>query len=137
MLIHNTNYYLPIRLEMLDYYFTTMKPEEVLAMLREIDPVLQLTSLEQLSIKKVVDEKYIDEKYTEIITDEKVLKFPVEMVLVDGKILIEDFKVCTVDENKTVRDAQESAERIGRKAEKQFGKIWRTPLKTMMDREQL
>lgn len=83
---HNTNYYLPIRLEMLDHYFTTMKPEEVLAMLREIDPVLQLTSLEQLSIKKVVDEKYIDEKYTEIITDEKVLKFPVEMVLVDPQM---------------------------------------------------
>lgn len=61
----------------------------------------------------------------------------VEMVLVDGEILVEDFKVCTVDENKTVREAQESAERIGRKAEKQFGKIWKTPLKTMMDREQL
>lgn len=80
---HNTNYYLPIRLEMLDYYFTTMKPEEVLAMLREIDPVLQLTSFDQLSIKKVVQEKYIDEKYTEIITDENVLKIPVYMVLTD------------------------------------------------------
>lgn len=81
----NTNYYLPIRLEMLDYYFTTMKPEKVLVMLRKIDPVLQLTSLEQLSIKKVVNERYIDEKYTEIITDEGILKFPVEMVLGDAQ----------------------------------------------------
>ena len=82
---YNTNYYLPIQLDILDHYFTTMKPEQILAMLRAIDPVLQLTSLDQLSIKKVVDEKYIDEKYTEIITDKNVLEFSVEMVLVDPK----------------------------------------------------
>lgn len=56
----------------------------------------------------------------------------VEMVLVDGKILVEDFKVCTVDERKVVREAQECAEKIAKEAVKAFASIPDTPLKEMM-----
>lgn len=56
----------------------------------------------------------------------------VEMVLVDGKVLVEDFQVCTVDEKQVVRDAQQAAKRVADAAQTPFARIPDTPLRTMM-----
>lgn len=44
----------------------------------------------------------------------------VELVMVDGNILIENFQVLTVDEKQVVRDAQAAVERVCKAAELPF-----------------
>lgn len=61
----------------------------------------------------------------------------VEMVLVDGKVLIDGFKVVSVDEGKVVRDAQEAAFRVAKAAEGPFSRIPDTPLREMMENGEL
>ena len=83
---HNVNYYLPVDLEILDSYFTTRNATEMLAMLHNMDSILQLHSMNQISIKKVVDKEneiYIDEKFTEITTDSRILNLEIEPILLD------------------------------------------------------
>lgn len=61
----------------------------------------------------------------------------VEMVLVDGRILVDGFQVISVDEMKVVSDAQEAALRVANAAETTFSKIPDTPLRGMMERGEL
>ena len=61
----------------------------------------------------------------------------VEMVLVDGKILVEDFQVRTVDEKEVVRAAQQAARRVAAAAAEPFAHIPDTPLRGMMARGEL
>lgn len=61
----------------------------------------------------------------------------VEMVMVDGKVLIDGFKVVSVDEKKVVSDAQEAAARVAKAAEAPFSRIPDTPLCEMMERGEL
>lgn len=61
----------------------------------------------------------------------------VEMVLVDGKILVDGFQVISVDEMKVVSDAQEAALRVANAAETTFSRIPDTPLRGMMERGEL
>lgn len=56
----------------------------------------------------------------------------VEMVLVDGKVLVEDFQVRTVDEKQVVREAQQAARRVAAAAGEPFARIPDTPLRAMM-----
>lgn len=61
----------------------------------------------------------------------------VEMVLVDGNVLVEDFKVCTADEKEVVRAAQQAAQRVAAAAAEPFANIPDTPLRGMMARSEL
>lgn len=61
----------------------------------------------------------------------------VEMVIVDGKVLIDDFKVLSVDETRVVRDAQEAADQVALSAVSVFQQIPETPLRNMMKNDQL
>ncbi len=83
---HSTNYYLPIDLEILDSYFTVKDEQEILLMLHNMDSTLQLETMNQISIKKVIDKEneiYIDEKFTEITRDPKILNLAMEPILLD------------------------------------------------------
>ena len=61
----------------------------------------------------------------------------VELVMVDGRILVEDFRVLSVDEKQVVRDAQEAVERICKAAEVPFSKIPESKLHAMMQNGEL
>ena len=61
----------------------------------------------------------------------------VELVMVDGRILVEDFRVLSVDEKQVVRDAQEAVERICKAAEVPFSKIPESRLHAMMQNGEL
>ena len=61
----------------------------------------------------------------------------VELVMVDGRILVEDFRVLSVDEKQVVRDAQEAVERICKAAEEPFSKIPESKLHAMMQNGEL
>ncbi len=61
----------------------------------------------------------------------------VEMVLVDGRVLVEDFRVLTVDEKKVARDAQRAADRVAEAAKEPFESLAKTPLRGMMRRQEL
>lgn len=61
----------------------------------------------------------------------------VELVMVDGKIIVQDFKVRTVDEQEIVRQAQQAADRVAEAAKAPFAAVPDTPLRTMMECEQL
>ena len=61
----------------------------------------------------------------------------VELVMVDGRVLVEDFKVLSVDEKQVVRDAQEAVERVCRAAQEPFSKIPESRLHAMMKNQEL
>lgn len=61
----------------------------------------------------------------------------VELVMVDGNILIENFQVLTVDEKQVVRDAQAAVERVCKAAELPFSKIPESRLHRMMQNDEL
>lgn len=61
----------------------------------------------------------------------------VEMVLVDGKVLVEDFRVQGIDEKQVVREAQLAADRVAQRAVQPFAAIPATPLRGMMQRGEL
>lgn len=61
----------------------------------------------------------------------------VELVMVDGRVLVEDFQVLSVDEKQVVRDAQEAAERVCRAAQEPFSKIPESRLHAMMKNQEL
>lgn len=61
----------------------------------------------------------------------------VEMVMVDGKIIMEDGRLMTVDEKQVIAEAQKEANRIARLTEKPFSDIEDTPLREMMRRGEL
>ena len=61
----------------------------------------------------------------------------VELVMVDGRVLVEDFRVLSVDEKQVVRDAQEAAERVCRAAQEPFSKIPESRLHAMMKNQEL
>ncbi|MCR4949755.1 MAG: amidohydrolase [Solobacterium sp.] len=56
----------------------------------------------------------------------------VEMSVIDGRIVMENFKVLTVDEASVVREAQEAADRIAEQAADLFKGMEDTPLMQMM-----
>lgn len=56
----------------------------------------------------------------------------VQTVIVDGRVLIDDYKVLPVDEKTVVREAQSAAQRVCAAAKPAFDKIPDTPLRTMM-----
>ena len=59
------------------------------------------------------------------------------MVLVDGRVLVEDFRVLTVDEKQVARDAQRAADRVAEAAKEPFESLAKTPLRGMMRRQEL
>ena len=61
----------------------------------------------------------------------------VELVMVDGRVLVEDFQVLSVDEKQVVRDAQEAVERVCRAAQEPFSKIPESRLHAMMKNQEL
>lgn len=61
----------------------------------------------------------------------------VELVMVDGRMLVEDFQVLSVDEKQVVRDAQEAVERVCRAAQEPFSKIPESRLHAMMKNQEL
>ena len=61
----------------------------------------------------------------------------VELVMVDGRVLVEDFRVLSVDEKQVVRDAQEAVERVCRAAQEPFSKIPESRLHAMMKNQEL
>lgn len=61
----------------------------------------------------------------------------VELVMVDGKIILQDFKMRTVNEQEIVCQAQEAADRIAKAAKTPFAAVSDTPLHTMMENAQL
>lgn len=61
----------------------------------------------------------------------------VELVMVDGRVLVEDFQVLSVDEKQVVRDAQEAVERVCLAAQEPFSKIPESRLHAMMKNQEL
>ena len=61
----------------------------------------------------------------------------VEMSVIDGRIIMEDRKVLTVNEEEAVREAQKAAERIAAQAAVIFEDMKDTPLMKMMERGEL
>ena len=61
----------------------------------------------------------------------------VELVMVDGRVLVEEFRVLSVDEKQVVRDAQEAVERVCRAAQEPFSKIPESRLHAMMKNQEL
>lgn len=61
----------------------------------------------------------------------------VELVMVDGKIILQDFKMRTVNEKEIVCQAQKAADRIAKVAKHAFDAVPDTPLRTMMEQAQL
>lgn len=57
--------------------------------------------------------------------------------MIDGKIIMEDYKIKSVDEKQVVLEAQKAANRISKNTEKIFEKIPDTPLRGMMKRGEL
>lgn len=61
----------------------------------------------------------------------------VQTVIIDGKVLIDDFKVLHIDEKEVVRQAQEAVGRICSAATSGFERIKDTPLRDMMHQGKL
>jgi 5-methylthioadenosine/S-adenosylhomocysteine deaminase len=61
----------------------------------------------------------------------------VEMSVIDGKIIMENFKVLTVDEETVVREAQEIASGLEAEAAALYENMKDTPLMKMMERGEL
>lgn len=61
----------------------------------------------------------------------------VELVMVDGRVLVEDFQVLSMDEKQVVRDAQEAVERVCRAAQEPFSKIPESRLHAMMKNKEI
>lgn len=61
----------------------------------------------------------------------------VEMVIIDGKTIIEDGVLKTVDEKRVISEAQKEADKIAFLAEEPFSRIKDTPLREMMRRGEL
>lgn len=61
----------------------------------------------------------------------------VEMVIIDGKVVIDNYKVISVDEKKVVSDAQQAVLRVSKATVEPFSRIPDTPLREMMNNEEL
>jgi 5-methylthioadenosine/S-adenosylhomocysteine deaminase len=61
----------------------------------------------------------------------------VQTVIVDGRVLIDDFKVLPVDEKQVVQEAQEAANRVAAAVVPALEKISGNPLREMMAQDQL
>jgi 5-methylthioadenosine/S-adenosylhomocysteine deaminase len=61
----------------------------------------------------------------------------VEMSVIDGQIVMENFRLTTVDEKKVVKEAQEAARRMEPAAAELFAGMKDTPLMRMMERGEL
>ena len=61
----------------------------------------------------------------------------VEMSVIDGRIVMENFKVQTVDEKKVVKEAQEAASKMENEVSELFSGMEDTPLMRMMKNGEL